>query len=121
MIRRILFLALLPLILMVTQAVAQQPSGGGPGGPGMMERRKQALFKDITLTPAQQTKVDSISEAYRVKVQAMPRPAPGDTTAMNQRRQMMTHQEADFRAVLTKAQQEVFDKNVEALHQMMQR
>ena len=114
MIRRMLFLAIVPLTLMATQAAAQQ--SGGPGG---SERRMAALFKDITLTPAQQTKVDSISAALRTKMQAMGRPAPGDSTAMNQRRQMMTHQEADFRALLTKDQQAVYDKNVEALHQMM--
>lgn len=115
MIRRMLFLAILPLTLIATQAAAQQP-GGGPGG---MERRMQSLFKDITLTPAQQAKVDSISAAYRTRMQAISRPAPGDTAAMNQRRQMGTHQEADFRALLTKDQQAVYDKNVEALHQVM--
>ena len=115
MMRRILYLALIPLALMTTSAVAQQ-MGGGPGG---ADRRQQMLFKDITLTPVQQAQVDSIHGVYREKMQAMGRPAMGDTAAMAQRRQVMTQEQADLRVVLTKDQQAIFDKNVADMNQRM--
>ena len=48
------------------------PPGGPQGGPGMRGGRGMAmLFEGITLTDAQQTKVDSISAKYRAERQKM--------------------------------------------------
>ena len=52
------FLLTTLLALAATAAQAQTPMRGGA-------RRMELLFKDITLTPAQQAKVDSIQARYR--------------------------------------------------------
>lgn len=75
--------------------------------------RAQRLFKDITLTPAQKTKVDSIVAHHRAQSQA----ATEGGSADGARRDLMRRQVADLRLVLTKEQQEVFDRNAAAMDQ----
>ena len=108
------------------QTAGSPPAGGqvgrrGPGG-GM----RQMLFEGITLTAAQQAKVDSIRGAYRERMMAS-RGANGgasggadarpDSAAFAARRQMMNDQRAALRAVLTPDQQRTFDANVTRMEQ----
>jgi Spy/CpxP family protein refolding chaperone len=98
-----------------------QSQGQAPGQGDYQQRRMQMMFKDITLTQPEQTKVDSIMAVYRAKLP--PRPAAGtqpDSASMAARRVIMDKQNADIRAALTKEQQPVFDKNIKDMQAMMQ-
>jgi protein CpxP len=102
---------------------------GGPGwGRGGMS---QMLFNGIDLTDAQKQQIEKIKEKYKAQMQAL-RPegagrggaaAPGAQGGPGGRPQMSpearakfdeirTRQNAEYRAVLTSAQQTIFDKNI---------
>ena len=104
-------------------AGAQQgpPQGGAQGRSG---RGMSMLFEGITLTEAQQTKVDSITTKYRAERQKlMPngmQGGPPDDATRARMGEMMTKQAAEIRAILSADQQKVFDANVEKRKQMMQ-
>ncbi|MEP7324870.1 MAG: hypothetical protein ABI836_02885 [Gemmatimonadota bacterium] len=111
--------AFLTLGLLLGALGTAYAQGQGQGG-DFQQRRMQMMFKDITLTPTQQTRVDSIMGVYRA--QMPPRPAPGtppDSASMAARRTVMQKQNADIRAVLTGEQQPVFDKNVQDMNASM--
>lgn len=111
---RMLLLVLAAAVFVAPAAQAQRGGGRmGRGGRGMAA----LLFKDITLTDAQQTKIDSITAAYREKMPRMARGQTPDPDAMAKRRQMTQEQYADFRKVLTEDQQKQFDENVKNLPQ----
>ena len=119
---RIAFVAAALLALAAVPAVAQQPGGGMGGGPGgFAARRMQMLLNGITLTAAQQAKVDSIQKDYQAK---MPPMTPGqmpDSAGRAQRMELMRQQNMAIRAVLTADQQTVFDKNVADMNARMRR
>jgi Spy/CpxP family protein refolding chaperone len=97
-------------------ARAQEPQGGRGNRPNM----SAMLFKDITLTPAQQAKVDSIEAKYRDQMQAL-RNGGGDPQEMRQKRgELMGKQRDELKALLTDDQKKVFDKNAEDMRQQMQ-
>ena len=99
-----------------TVARAQEPQGGRGNRPNM----SAMLFKDITLTPAQQAKVDSIDTKYREQMQTL-RNGGGDPTEMRQKRgELMGKQRDELKALLTEDQKKVFDKNAEDMRQQMQ-
>jgi len=92
----------------------QQQRGGGRGNMAAM------LFKDITLTPAQQAKTDSIQTKYREQMQAL-RAAGGDQQEMRAKgRELQEKQRDELKAILTDDQKKVFDKNVEEMRAQMQ-
>ena len=94
------------------------PGGMGGGRGGMMARQNEMLFKDITLTDAQKAKIDSIQAKGREEMMAMMQGGGQDMSAMREMMgQMRAKQMADLRAVLTPAQQPVFDKNVAEMPQ----
>jgi hypothetical protein len=94
--------------------VAQAQAGGGRPNMSAM------LFKDITLTPAQQVKADSISAKYREQMQAL-RNGGGDQQEMRAKRtELMEKQRDELKAILTDDQKKVFDKNYEDMRQQMQ-
>src|SRR5690348_4011389 len=98
--------------------VAQAQSGEQQGG----GRRNMAamLFKDITLTPAQQAKADSIQAKYREQMQAL-RSGGGDQQEMRTKgRELQEKQRDELKGILTDDQKKVFDKNVEDMRQAMQ-
>ena len=98
-----------------TVARSQEPPGRG-SRPNM----SAMLFKDITLTPAQQAKVDSIEAKYRDQMQAL-RNGGGDPQEMRQKRgELMGKQRDELKAILTDDQKKVFDKNAEDMRQQMQ-
>jgi Spy/CpxP family protein refolding chaperone len=98
----------------------QPPAGGGQGGGGGRggNRGMQMLMEGITLSAEQQTKVDSISGAFRERMMGMGRPQQGDTTGMGARLKLMSDRNAAIRGVLTADQQKAFDANVARMPQM---
>jgi hypothetical protein len=85
-----------------TVARAQdQQRGGRPNMTAM-------LLKDITLSPVQQARMDSIQTKYREQMQTARQ--GGDREAM---RSLMEKQRDEMKAVLTDDQKKTFDKNME--------
>jgi Spy/CpxP family protein refolding chaperone len=99
------------LALTVSPAQAQNPSGRGTG------RRMQLLFRDITLTEDQQTKVDSIQSRYRAQMPSFTPGTPPDSATRQKIRGLFRHEIDDLRAVLTADQQKAFDKNLAEMRQ----
>jgi Spy/CpxP family protein refolding chaperone len=109
-------LAVLALALVAAPAVRAQSPGGGPG-----ERRMQMMFKDITLTASQKMAVDSILASHRREAEPMAARSRPDSATMAHRRGLMQKQNAEIRAVLTREQLPVFDRNLEEMRSAMQR
>jgi Spy/CpxP family protein refolding chaperone len=100
-------------ITTVARAQDQQGRGNRPNMSAM-------LFKDITLTPAQQAKADSISAKYREQMQAL-RAGGGDQQEMRAKsRELQEKQRDELKAILTDDQKKTFDKNFEDMRQQMQ-
>lgn len=104
-------LALSALVVAAPKAPAQNPPSRGSG------RRMEILFKDITLTPEQQSKIDSIQSHYRDQMPSFTPNSPPDSATRERVRALFRHELDDFRAVLTADQQSTFDRNVEAMRQ----
>ena len=124
-----------------TGAPAQHQHGAGgrgqmgPGRGGMM--MEQMLLKGITLTDAQQARIDSLHQAERASMQGQRGEGRGDFAAIRDAREkgdtatankLMAEQRAKMeaqrdahlasvRAVLTAAQQKQFDANVAEMKQ----
>ena len=113
---RVALIAFVVALLAIPAAQAQER---GPGERG--ERRMQMMFKDITLTAVQKTSVDSIMAFYRQQMGPMTPGSPPDSAARAQRRSLMQKQNADIRALLTREQQPVFDRNLEEMRNAMPR
>ena len=71
--------------LFASSALAQRPSGRAPGW------RAERLFKDITLTSAQQAKVDSIQMRYREQMPSFTRGSPPDSATRERVRGLFRH------------------------------
>jgi len=100
-----------------TVAHAQDPQQQSRGNRPNMAA---VLFKDITLTPAQQAKSDSIQAKYREQMQTL-RAAGGDQQEMRAKsRELNEKQRDELKAILTDDQKKVFDKNVEEMRANMQ-
>ena len=108
------FLLTALLALGATAAQAQTPMRSGAGGPG---RRMELLFKDITLSPAQQAKVDSIQAHYRNERPSFTPGTPPDSATRDRIRALFQRERDDMRAVLTPDQQKTFDRNLEQMRQ----
>ena len=99
-----------------TVAHAQDPQQQSRGGRNM----SAMLLKDITLSPAQQAKSDSIQTKYREQMQAL-RAGGGDQQEMRAKgRELQEKQRDEIKAILTDDQKKVFDKNVEDMRAQMQ-
>jgi len=118
---RALSFAALALAIAASPALAQggPPPGAGPGmgggmgrGPGGPGRGMQMLLQGITLTPAQQTQVDSINAHFMSQMPAMTPGQRPDSTTRAQVRALGVQRDAAVRAVLTPDQQGVWDHNV---------
>jgi Spy/CpxP family protein refolding chaperone len=113
---RLAMLTVAMFLGMTSVARAQEPQGARGNRPNM----SAMLFKDITLTPAQQAKVDSIEAKYREQMTAL-RNGGGDQQEMRQKRgELMGKQRDELKALLTDDQKKVFDKNAEDMRQQMQ-
>jgi len=109
--------ALVAFLLAFLAVPAAQAQDRAPGG----ERRIQMMFKDITLMPVQKTSIDSIIAEYRRQARSMTPDTRPDSTARANRRALMQKQNADIRALLTREQQPIFDRNLEEMRSVMQR
>jgi Spy/CpxP family protein refolding chaperone len=118
-------LAAVAFLLVVASVQVEAQGGGGGGGRGgmgggggaeMQARQRAMMFEGITLTEAQTKQVDSIQAATRTKQQEMMQAAMGgggDRQAMMaQVQEMRTADQKAIRALLSKEQQEQFDKNI---------
>lgn len=113
---RLAMMALAMFFGVTTIAHAQDQQQPGRGGRNMAAM----LFKDITLSPAQQARVDSIQTKYREQMQTL-RSGGGDQTEMRTKgRELQEKQRDELRAVLTDDQKKTFDKNVEDMRANMQ-
>jgi len=111
---RLAMMTLAMFLGITTVAHAQEPQRGNRPNMSAM------LFKDITLTPAQQAKVDSIEAKYRDQMQAL-RNGGGDPQEMRAKRgELMGKQRDELKALLTDDQKKVFDKNADDMRQQMQ-
>jgi Spy/CpxP family protein refolding chaperone len=130
---RMIMVPLVALAVSATAAHAQQqpapppPAGQGQGGGGGMgrgqgggQRRMQALMQGITLTPAQQASVDSLTTAFRAKMPAFTPGTPPDSATRAQMMQVSQQRDAAIRAVLTPEQQHTWDTNMVAVQAQMQ-
>jgi len=113
---RLAMMAVAMFFGVTTVAHAQDTQQQGRGGRNMAAM----LFKDITLSPAQQAKTDSIQTKYREQMQAL-RAAGGDQQEMRTKgREIQEKQRDELKAILTDDQKKVFDKNVEEMRANMQ-
>lgn len=120
--RPIASLAILAVGLAGASALsAQTPSTPGTPsaqrGPGRMQA---AALQGITLTPAQQAQIDSITASYRAKMPQMTPGTPPSEVDRQKARGLMTASLKDVRSVLTPEQQAIYDKNVAAIQERMQ-
>jgi Spy/CpxP family protein refolding chaperone len=107
------------LLLGSSTALAQNP--GAPAGPGgFAARRMQRLLQGITLTAAQQAKVDSITARYQPQLPAFTPGSVPDSATRAKMREVYDHQDAEIRAALTPDQQKVWDANVAQMRARMQ-
>ena len=98
-----------------TAAVAQAPGGGQGGGQNRAAQRMQMLLTGITLTPAQQARVDSINTAFQAQMPAFTPGQRPDSASMAMRRSMGAKRDSTIRAVLTPDQQTTWDHNMEQM------
>jgi Spy/CpxP family protein refolding chaperone len=107
-----LILGAVILMAWAPSAKAQQLCGGG---------RQAGLFAGITLSETQQKQVDSVRAAHeplREAMRASRQPGRGHDSAHVQLRTTMQEQvRQSYRAVLTPAQQVVFDSNLARMRQ----
>ena len=99
------------LALILAPAQAQNPPSRGPG------RRMQMLFQGITLTAAQQQKVDSIQARYRDQMPSFTPGSPPDSATREKIRALFRHELDDMRALLAADQQAQFDRNVASMRE----
>jgi Spy/CpxP family protein refolding chaperone len=112
---RLAMMAMAMFLGVTTVAHAQDTQQQGRG-----RNMAAMLFKDITLTPAQQAKSDSIQAKYREQMQAL-RAGGGDQQEMRAKgRELQEKQRDELKAILTDDQKKVFDKNVEEMRANMQ-
>jgi Spy/CpxP family protein refolding chaperone len=112
------------------QGTGGPPPGAPDKGPGMGRGgMSQMLFNGIDLTDAQKAEIDKIREKYRAEMKALrPEGGPGSAGAPGaggppqmtpearaKFDEIRNKQNAELRAVLTTAQQAIFDKNLAEL------
>lgn len=114
--KRSIIVTIALLVLALPAAAQQRMSGPPQSGTG--------LFQGITLSAAQQKKVDSLwtsNQPMRDKVRAqMESGQRPDSAQMAAFREASRKSVASYRAFLTPDQQAVFDRNVEAMRASMQ-
>ncbi|HTH65318.1 MAG TPA: hypothetical protein VL563_11550 [Gemmatimonadales bacterium] len=110
----------IPLMLCAAAIASAQSPAGGPGGGGFGQRRMQRLLQGITLSPEQQTKVDSITTKYRAQMPAFTPGTPPDSATRAKLRVLYGNEDEEIRTLLTPDQQKVWDQNVTEMRNRMQ-
>lgn len=115
-------------LVVASASVAQAQGGGGGGGGNMQERMAQQramMFEGITLDAAQKTKIDSIqasSQKARMELRAgMTQGTPPSPEMREKQQALQADEQKAIKAVLTKEQNEVYDKNMAAMRERMGR
>jgi Spy/CpxP family protein refolding chaperone len=114
--------AILALGLALPPALSAQTAGAPPSNqaPRGAGRLQAAALQGITLTAAQQSKIDSIAAKTRAQMPPMTPGAP-PSDADRQKMQSVTMASLkEVRAVLTPGQQKTFDKNVTEIQERIQ-
>jgi Spy/CpxP family protein refolding chaperone len=122
--RAMRILAALGLLLVASTAAAQAgtppttpPQGAPQQGGDRMQQMNDMMFKDITLTPEQKTKIDSIQTKQREEQRTLMQAGGGmrDSASLAKMTELRSRSNAAIRAVLTAEQQVIFDKNLAAM------
>ena len=117
-------------LVVASASVAQAQGGGGGGGGGgnnaeRMAQQRAMMLEGITLDAAQKTKVDSIqaaSQKARMDLNAgAAQGAPPSPEMREKRMAIQAEEQKAIKAVLTKEQNEVYDKNMAAMRERMRR
>ena len=108
------------LLLTVASVTAQAQGGGGGGmGGGRGAAQREAMFKEITLTPAQTASIDSLYKIAAEKTAELRKDVQQGTPPSDELRAKMTAVTTDrniaIKKVLTADQVVIFDKNVAAM------
>lgn len=112
--RRLNIAACSLMLLAAVSAPAMAQGGGMPGGMGRMDpaqmatRTSDRLMTGITLTAPQADSVKAIDARFAADMHG----AMGGSDMRAKMTELRTKQQTELRAVLTPAQQTVFDKNV---------
>ncbi len=112
-------------LVVASASVAQAQGGGGGGGGGNMQERmvqqRAMMFEGITLDAAQKTKIDSIqaaSQKAQMELRAgATQGAPPSPELREKMQAIQAEQQKAIKAVLTKEQGEVYDKNMAAMRE----
>lgn len=114
-------------LLLTVASVTVQAQGGGGGGMGGVRggrgsaMQREALFKDITLTPAQTASVDSIFKGADEKSVELRKDVqqgtPMPPELVEKMMAVTTDRNAALKKVLTADQVTMFDKNLAAMPQ----
>ena len=96
---------------------------GKPAGTTAKQGRGHSmLFKGITLTADQQTKLDALMATHHAERQAMtPDGTRPDSATREKRKAEMEKHYAEVRGILTAEQQKVFDANLAAMKDRRQK
>lgn len=116
---KVLRIAALGVALVLGSAVTASAQGGGMGGRG---GRGSMLMVgiDSTLTVEQKAKIDEINKKYAPEQQAIRDMMQTDREgAMKKSMELSAKKNPEIRAVLTPAQQAIFDKNLEEMAKRM--
>jgi len=110
-------------LVLFSSSVARAQTPGAPANTGgFAARRMQRLFQGITLTPAQQSKVDSITARYAPQLPALTPGTFPDSATRAKMREVYDRQDVEIRAALTPDQQKIWDDNLAQMRaRMMQR
>lgn len=110
-------MAALGVALVIGSASMASAQGGGAGGPGRVPRPDMRMAGiDSTLTADQKTKLEEIARKYAPEQVAIREMQATDREgAMKKRAELNAKTSPEMRAVLTPAQQAIFDKNLEEM------
>jgi len=121
-------LRVLAAALVVASGSVAQAQGGGGGGGNQQERMAQQramMFEGITLAADQKTRIDSIqavSQKARRELRAgMTQGTPPSPEMREKQQALMADEQKAIKAVLTKEQNDVYDKNMAAMRERMGR
>ena len=108
------------LLLGIASVTAQaQGGGGGMGGGRGGAAQREAMFKDITLTPVQKVSIDSLYMVATEKSAELRKDMQQGTPPSDEVRAKMmavtTDRNAAIKKVLTADQVVIFDKNVASM------
>ena len=116
------------LVVVASASVAQAQGGGGGGGGNMQERmaaQRAMVFEGITLAADQKSKIDSIQASTmkaRQELRAgMQQGTPPSPEMREKQQALQADEQKAVKAVLTKEQNEQYDKNMAAMREKMGR